>query len=188
MYNMRIVSLSFTQGITKDYPRDSLSVILKKPVYIWVFWAWKYLQSSIYLDETLLLITNRYFKLMILVLIYIWEDARTWRHWNSSLDTHFNCLGAHTSKTWNASSCVFFFSLSESLSGCTECQWYSSQWIDPCGTGGWVHSLFYNLQTHTTPPQPASLETGTFRLPVQSRTPWQSRDILISQTIILLSN
>ena len=69
MYNMRIVSLSFTQGITKDYPRDSLSVILKKPVYIWVFWAWKYLQSSIYLDETLLLITNRYFKLMILVLL-----------------------------------------------------------------------------------------------------------------------
>ena len=46
---------------------------------------------------------------MILVLIYIWEDARTWRHWNSSLDTHFNCLGAHTSKTWNASSCFFFF-------------------------------------------------------------------------------
>ena len=30
---MRIESLSFTQGITKDCPRDSLSVILKKLLY-----------------------------------------------------------------------------------------------------------------------------------------------------------
>ena len=48
-------------------------------------------------------------KLMVLVLIYVWEDARIWGHWNSSLDMLINYLGAHISKTQNASSWFSFW-------------------------------------------------------------------------------
>ena len=29
---------------------------------------------------------------MILVLFWVWEDARVWTHWNYSLDGHLDCL------------------------------------------------------------------------------------------------
>ena len=35
----------------------------------------------------------RHFKLMILLLFYIWEDARVWAHWNYYFDLHLNYLG-----------------------------------------------------------------------------------------------
>ena len=44
--------------------------------------------------KRLLLITkDKRLKLMILVLFYVWEDARIWAHWSYSLDLHLNYLG-----------------------------------------------------------------------------------------------
>ena len=49
-----------------------------------------------------------YFKLRNLVLLFVWEDARVWAHWNLFFDMHLSCLGLV--------SCVFTFWVS---SGCT---------------------------------------------------------------------
>ena len=44
--------------------------------------------------KRLLLITkSQTLKLMIIVLFYIWEDARVWAHWNHSFDMHLSYLG-----------------------------------------------------------------------------------------------
>ena len=65
--------------------------------------------------KRLLLITkSQTLKLMIIVLFYIWEDARVWAHWNHSFDMHLSYLGpvscflqskfpsGHTVWGWNA--------------------------------------------------------------------------------------
>ena len=53
-------------------------------VYIYVhthFLAKKHMQSSIHLDKrVLIIINNRYLKLLILVLSYLWKDARISGH------------------------------------------------------------------------------------------------------------
>ena len=41
----------------------------------------------------LLIKETRYIRLRSLALLYVWEDARVWAHWNHSFDLHFSYLG-----------------------------------------------------------------------------------------------
>ena len=103
MHSLRVVSLSFIQDLTENYsPGNShfiaicSKVVGEKPVYTWIFWLGN-ICSQVYIlvKIKLLLITkNIYLKLMILVLSYVWKDARILGHWNSSWDMHLNYLGA----------------------------------------------------------------------------------------------
>ena len=44
----------------------------------------------------------RHLRLIILVLFYVWEDARVWAHWNYSFDLHLNYIGpvSYFSPSW----------------------------------------------------------------------------------------
>ena len=76
---MRVVNLSFIQGLTEDCSlEDSLSVVWRKAsLYICIVGARIYMWSSKHLGEIFLLITkNMHLELLILVLFYAWEDVR----------------------------------------------------------------------------------------------------------------
>ena len=95
-------------------------------VYIYVhthFLAKKHMQSSINPDKRLLLIIkNRYLKLLILVLSYLWKDARIIGHWNSSWEMHLTVWGL---LIW-ITECLFFLSFFLYFSSWVlrvHCQW-----------------------------------------------------------------
>ena len=53
---------------------------------------WKKTMSST-IKRLLLITKNRFPKLMILVVFYVWEVSRVWAHWNYSFAMHLNYLG-----------------------------------------------------------------------------------------------
>ena len=78
---------------------------------------------------------TRHLKLIILVLLYVWEDARIWGHWNYSLDVHLNYLGS-VSKAHKASC----FSLSGIALGAYH------QWEWGCCSGWWLGACLLEWQ------------------------------------------
>lgn len=102
MYHLKVASYVLFRDFAEDQcPGDSLSdhseelSQREEPGCIGGFAGGKINTQNIqWILKRLLLITkSRHLKVMVLVLFYIWEDARVWAHWNYSLDMHLNCLG-----------------------------------------------------------------------------------------------
>ena len=93
---------------------------------------------------------------MILVLFYVWEDARVWAHWNHSFDMHLSYLGPVSCSfpSWVLSGCTIGdgnsgWGLGE---GVLSPSWVPSELTVGCGGGGlavvawWLqHPLFTDL-------------------------------------------
>ena len=86
---------------------------------------------------------TRHLKFKNSVLVYVWEDARLWVHWNHTFDVHLSSL-------WPAS-CSF---LSQVPSGLTV---RPLQWLDGCDilcllkwqTAFFIHNLKFRFHWHS---------------------------------------
>ena len=112
------MGFTFIWGLTEDYSlgdslSDSSDKLLSRGRREWasvymIFWRLGNTCSQAYILLVIASHKDQISQLMILVLFYIWEDARIWGHWNFSLHMHLNYLGAHISKTQNVSSWIPF--------------------------------------------------------------------------------
>ena len=117
-------------------------------VYIYThthFLAKKHVQSNIHLDKRLLLIIkNGYLKLMILVLSYLWKDARISGHWNSSWDMPLTVWGLFI---WSTEFLIIIIIFHPDFSECTVSAQLRGLWLHPVRLDDEWHSLFFFIHT-----------------------------------------
>ena len=119
------VAISFSRGSSQPRDRTQVSCIAGRCFTLWAT------------REALWITKNTFLKLMILVLLYVWEDARTWSHWNSFL----RCPSYQNHRS------LILFSHPESFKGTLSLGGPKGCGFTPCVTGQWV-KLFFCLPSH----------------------------------------